>query len=325
MKRSAASLLLSVCCLLGAQAALGGMAKDPRGWLEQMSAAMNQMSYQGTFVYVHDDQLETVRITHVSDDQGVRERMVSLSGSPREVLRDSNGVRWVLGEEASVLSDSTFNRSVFPQLPPDLVSQAGESYSFKFGGETRVAGHAAKIVKVLPRDHYRYGYSLWLEKNSGLLLKWELVDSKRTALAQLMFTDLRLGSAVDKDELIASGSVQDYETVQSGLPDASTGKLDTPRWQPSRLPPGFTLINHRYVGADEGGEYEHLVYSDGLAAVSVYVESLQEGGGHPELTQKHGTTYAFTRTADRMMVTVVGNVPAATVEMIGKSVEAASR
>ena len=293
MARVFASVLLPALLLLPGQAAMGGMARDPGDWLEHMAAAMSQMSYQGTFVYMYGEQLETVRITHVSDDDGVRERMVSLSGAAREVVRDENGVHWVLGDEASVLSDSAFNRSVFPQLPPDLVDQAGKSYSFKFGAETRIAGHEAKNVKVLPRDHYRYGYSLWLEKNSGILLKWELVDSKRNPLATMMFTELLLGSEVDRDELRTDKHNKGFKTVKSDLPNTHSGKLGTPRWKPERLPPGFTLINHRYVSGDDG-DYEHLVYSDGLAAVSVYVESLGGEGTHPELTQKHGTTYAYT-------------------------------
>ena len=324
MTRVIASVLLPAFLLMAGQSALGGMAKDPGAWLEHMSAAMSQMSYQGTFVYMYAGQLETVRITHVSDDDGVRERMVSLSGTAREVVRDANGVHWVLGDEASVLSDSAFNRSVFPQLPPDLVSQAGKSYTFKFGSETRIAGHEARNVKVLPRDHYRYGYSLWLEKNSGILLKWELVDSKRNPLATMMFTELVLGSEVDRDELRVDDRRKGFKTVQSDLPNAASGPVGEPRSKPGRLPPGFTLINHRYVSGDEG-EYEHLVYSDGLAAVSVYVESLDGDRSHPELTQKHGTTFAYTRAADGMMVTVVGNVPESTVEMIGKSVEADPR
>lgn len=324
MARRIASILLPAILMVAGQAALAGMARDPGAWLEQMSAAMSQMSYQGTFVYTYGNRMETVRITHVSDEDGVRERMVSLSGAAREVVRDENGVHWVLGDESSVLSDSAFNRSVFPQLPLDLVSQAGKSYAFKFGPETRIAGHDARNVKVLPRDHYRYGYSLWLEKTSGILLKWELVDSKRNPLATMMFTELLLGSEVDRDELRSGGQHPDFKTVQSGLPDAHSGKPGKPRWKPERLPPGFTLINHRYVSSEEG-EYEHLVFSDGLAAVSVYVESLDTGRTHPELTQKHGTTYAYTRAGDGMMVTVVGNVPAATVEMIGQSVEAVSR
>ena len=267
--------------------------------------------------------METMRITHVPDEDGAHERLVSQSGTPREILRDSNGVRWVGGDDSSVLEDRSIRRSFFPVLPLAGNQQGGESYTFKFGGKTRIAGHNGRNIKVLPRDHYRYGYSLWLEEHSGLLLKWELIDNKRQTLAKLMFTDLKLGSEVDRGELEPSGRMQRSAAVESGLPAANVGKSGQPRWRPSRVPPGFILTTHRYIEAvdEAGSKYEHLVYSDGLTAVSVYVESLGDTPAHPEITQQHGTTHAYMGTSGNMMVTVVGNVPAVTVEMVGKSVE----
>ncbi|MEE4217941.1 MAG: MucB/RseB C-terminal domain-containing protein [Xanthomonadales bacterium] len=309
--------------LLAAQTLMAGPDNDARGWLERMTTAMSQMDYQGTFVYMQGDAMETMRITHVSDEDGVHERLVSQSGAPWEILRDSNGVRWVGGDESSVLEDRSIRRSFFPVLPLAGSEQHGQSYTFKFGGKSRIAGHNSRNIKVLPRDHYRYGYSLWLEEHSGLLLKWELLGSKRQTLAKLMFTDLKLGSEVDRGELKPSGRMQKSAAVESGLPAANAGKSGQPHWRPGRLPPGFILTTHRYIEAvdDAGSKYEHLVYSDGLAAVSVYVESLGDTPAHPEITQQHGTTHAYMGTSGNMMVTVVGNVPAVTVEMVGKSVE----
>lgn len=323
MKKACTIGALTTLGLLAAQLVMAGPGNDARAWLERMSTAMSQMNYQGTFVYMQGDAMETMRITHVSDEDGVHERLVSQSGTPREILRDSSGVRWVGGDDTSVLEDRSIRRSFFPELPLSGNEKGGESYTFKFGGETRIAGHSSRNIKVMPRDHYRYGYSLWLEEHSGLLLKWELIDSKRHTLAKLMFTDLKLGSEVDRGELKPSGRMQRSRTVESALPAANAGISGQPHWRPSRVPPGFTMTSHRYVEAvdEAGSKYEHLVYSDGLAAVSVYVESLGEVPGHPEITQQHGTTHAYMGTSGNMMVTVVGNVPAATVEMIGKSVE----
>lgn len=323
MKKACTIGVLATLGLLAAQLVMAGSDNDARAWLERMSTAMSHMDYQGTFVYMQGDAMETMRITHVSDEDGVHERLVSQSGTPREILRDSSGVRWVGGDDASVLEDRSIRRSFFPDLPLVGNKKDGESYTFKFGNKTRIAGHISRNIKVMPRDHYRYGYSLWLEEHSGLLLKWELIDSKRHTLAKLMFTDLKLGSEVDRGELKPSGRMQRSRTVESALPAANAGKSGQPHWRPSRVPPGFTMTSHRYVEAvdEAGSKYEHLVYSDGLAAVSVYVESLGESSAHPEITQQHGTTHAYMGTSGNMMVTVVGNVPAVTVEMVGKSVE----
>lgn len=322
MKSKIATLGLVAFWLALTGHALAGSPENPRDWLERMSTAMSQMSFQGTFVYMQGDDVVTMRITHVSDQQGIRERLVSLSGANREVLRDSSGVRWVLGDDQSVLEDSAFNRTFFPNLPIDQASAMDRSYSLKFGGKERIAGQIARNLKVLPRDNYRYGYSLWLEQHSGLLLKWELIDSKRKSLAKLMFTDIRLGSEVDPGELKSSSQLSKFKTVESGLPSGRAGAQDTLRWQPSRLPPGFSLTAHRLSGQQGGSMYEHLVYSDGLAAVSIYIES--RGQNQSKLTGpssiQMGTTHTFSRVADDMVITVVGDVPALTVEFIGNAV-----
>ena len=319
-----AATLLLVAVLFSAGPALAGERVEPRQMLERMTTAMSQMTYQGTFVYIQGDNVETMRITHVSDQEGMRERLVAVSGPPREVLRDSSGVRWVLADDRSVFEDSGFNRSFFPELPLDLNAQTERSYSLKLGSRARIAGHYARNLKVLPKDKYRYGYSLWLEEHSGLLLKWELIDSKQKPLAILMFTDVRLGSEVDVKELKSTTQLKKFKTVASELPSGRGLSKTTPRWQPDHLPPGFQLTAHRYFGQQDQGVYEHLVYSDGLATISVYIESASPDAKAEAGVNRLGTTHAFSRISDDMLITVVGDVPAITVKFIGNAVKIAS-
>ena len=319
-----AATLMLVAALLSAGPAFTGESVEPRQMLERMTTAMSQMTYQGTFVYVQGDNVETMRITHVSDRTGVRERLVAVSGPPREVLRDSSGVRWVLADDRSVFEDSAFNYSFFPELPLDQNNQTELSYSLKLGSRARIAGHYARNLKILPRDQYRYGYSLWLEEHSGLLLKWELIDSKRKPLAQLMFTDVRLGSEVDVKELMPATQLKKFKTVASELPSGRGLSKTTPKWQPDRLPPGFLLTAHRYSGQQDQEIYEHLVYSDGLATISVYIESAGPDNNTQAGVNRLGTTHAFSRLTDEMRITVVGDVPAITVKYIGDAVKITS-
>lgn len=331
MNRPAATFLLVATWLIGAGAAFAGAftSTEPRDWLERMGTAMSQMNYQGTFVYVQDDEVVTMRITHIADEAGVRERLVAMSGAPREVLRDSNGVRWVLGDDHSVLRDEAFKQSFFPQLPLDPQDQAAHSYRLKLGGTGRIAGQPVRRLDVIPNDKYRYGYSLWLEEHSALLLQWQLLDPAGDSLAKLMFTEIRMGSEVDPSELLPSSPLTKFKTVDSRLPAGRSEQQLTPRWRPSRLPPGFALADHRYYSMPgqaslPGSTFEHLVYSDGLAAVSVYVESGTEAGSGVAGISRLGTTHAFSRNADGMLITVVGDVPAATVRLIGDAVAPAS-
>jgi sigma-E factor negative regulatory protein RseB len=320
----AATCLLVAILVFPATELSAGVSDTPRQMLERMSAAMSQMSYQGTFVYVQGDIVETIRITHVADDKGVREHLVAVSGTPREVIRDSHGVRWVLADDESVFEDAAFNRSFFPELPADRQDQTENSYVMKRGEIGRIAGHRVNNLKILPRDKYRYGYSLWLEEHSGLLLKWELIDHRREVLARLMFTDVRLGSEVDTSELKPASQLKKFKTVESGLPSGRGKKKTEPGWLPGSLPPGFELAVHRSFNEQNDGIYEHLVYSDGLAAVSVYIESNKASEGQQTGLKRLGTTHAFSRFSGKMLITVVGDVPAITVKMIGNGVEIGS-
>jgi sigma-E factor negative regulatory protein RseB len=325
MRPQAARRLFAVVCLLWAGHAIAGSDEDPAEWLERMSTAMSQMSYQGTFVYVQGDDVVTMRITHVAGEAGVRERLVSVSGVPREVIRDSTGVRWVLGDDRSVLQDQGFNRTFFPQLPLDQQGQARRSYALKLGDVGRVAGQTARNLSILPRDEYRYGYSLWLEEHSAMLLKWELIDHRRKPLAKLMFTDIRMGAEVDRFELQPSSELKKFKTVESSLPAGRGLASAQPRWRPGRLPPGFELTAHRFFGQQQDSIYEHLVYSDGLTAVSVYIESAAEGEQQPADLRRMGTTHAFSKTADGVAITVIGDVPSITVKLIGETVSPVSQ
>jgi sigma-E factor negative regulatory protein RseB len=325
MKHGAVTSCLATLLLAAALPAVADSASDAAVWLERMSAAMSQMTYQGTFVYVQGDEVETMRITHVSDEEGVRERLVSLSGLRREILRDSNGVRWVQGEDLQVMEDSGFSRSFFPEIPLGQSDQASASYRLELGPSARIAGHTGRKLKVIPKDKYRYGYTLWLEEPSALLLKWELRDSNNRRLAKLMFTDLRLGSEVDVKELKSTSKLKEYKILESSLPSGKGLSHSKPRWKPSKLPAGFKLTAHRYLGRQDQQVFEHLVYSDGLAAVSVYVESADGNAQDQETgTSRLGTTHAYSCVTEGVRITVVGDVPAITVQSIGNAVALAS-
>jgi sigma-E factor negative regulatory protein RseB len=286
-------------------------------WLERMSAAMSQMNYQGTFVYVQDGDVQTMRITHVAEGGDLRERLVSISGLPREVVRDSSGVRWISGKDRAALADPAVNRPIFFDLPLSDAAQASDSYDFRLRAGDRIAGHSAQRLDIEPRDHFRYGYSLWLEAQSGLLLQWQVNGGNGDLLARLMFTDLKMGSEVDREEL---RSATGLEPVPSDLPPEGRAPRRAPAWAPDRLPPGFHLASHRAPDVDPGGWFEHLVYSDGIAAVSVYVESIERRPRVAPGLSRMGTTHAFSRAVNGMFVTVVGDVPEATVKLIGDAV-----
>lgn len=315
MKFSPGRSLLLLISISISGLAVAGESQQARDWLERMSAAMSQMSYQGTFVYVRDGAVETMRITHVTDETGVRERMYSVSGPHREVVRNRKGVRCVLQDAASVVEDQVVASSYFPELPLSIIDGDTSGYRLETGGEARIAGHTARRVTISPEDNFRYGYDFWLEEQTGLLLKWELFDTNHKPLAKLMFTDFAMGSSVNLDELESDSRAEDFVEMKTFSLQNTVVTRSRPRWQPANLPPGFQLASHSHkTGAD--GVYEHMVYSDGLAAVSVYVEQQGlEAEVKPGISQL-GTNNAYTTKQGALQITVIGEVPALTVKTI---------
>lgn len=291
-------------------------------WLERMGAAMSQMNYQGTFVYVRDGNVESMRITHVVDAQGLHERLVSVSGTPREIIRDAQGVRWTSGEDRTVLPNFGANRTLFPELPLEDSRHAALSYQFRLANEYRIAGHSGRRVDIVSKDKYRYGYSLWLETQSNLLLQWELTDSRGQTLAKLMFTELKMGFEVDAGELRSRPVVEPATATPAAIGSSTNPPA---QWEPAKIPPGFRLTSHRLQSSQQGDAYEHLVYSDGIAAVSVYIEAAEPNADLDMGLSRMGTTHVFTREVDGELITVLGDVPAVTVKLFGESMVAHSR
>lgn len=301
------------------QVSMAGDSASAREWLERMTTAMSQMSYQGTFVYVRDGGVESMRITHVTDETGVRERMYSVSGPQREVIRDRKGVRCILEDAAAVVEDQVVASSYFPELPLSIIDGDSSGYRLETGGEARIAGHTARRVSISPEDKFRYGYDFWLEEQTGLLLKWVLFDAKHKPLAKLMFTDFAIGSAIDLDELESDSRAEDFVEMKTFSPQETVVTQSNPRWQPTKLPPGFNLASYSHQTGAEG-VYEHMVYSDGLAAVSVYVEQNGKDASVKPGVSQLGTNNAFTKTQGDLQITVIGEVPAITVKSIANEI-----
>ncbi len=308
-----ALLLLVLISSSGVGAA--GSAGDARKLLENMTSAMSQMTYQGTFVYVRDGEVETMRITHIADGTGIRERLYSLSGPHREVVRDQKGVRCVFKDSSSVVEDQVVASTYFPELPLSVIDSNASGYRLETGGKARIAGHNARRVSISPEDNFRYGYDFWLQEKTGLLLKWALFDANHKPLATLVFTEFALGSSINIDEIESDLRAEDFVEMKTFSLENTVVRQSAPRWKPEKLPPGFELTSHNRKSGSEG-VYEHMVYSDGLAAVSVYVEQRSPGSIIRSGVSQLGTNNAYIRKKGELQITVIGEVPALTVRSI---------
>jgi sigma-E factor negative regulatory protein RseB len=291
---------------------------EARQWLERMASAMSGQSYEGTFVYVRGEDVETIRLTHLLEDGVIQERLVALSGPPREVVRDPDGQLAVNSGQDSAPQPAPVAGSFIPDFSGASLERARGHYVFEVGGEGRIAGHRGRKLTITPRDQYRYGYELWLENHTGLPLRWVLYDLDRRALAKLMFTELVIEDATGPAE-------PSVGPLPSGAPPTGADEKpgDVAPSPESRLegqltlPPGFTIVAH---GRDPANpRSEHLVLSDGLASLSVYLEPADDGSGLPEGLSRVGTTNAWSRRAQARRITAVGEVPPETLKDIGRS------
>jgi len=300
-------------------------AADPLKLLERMQLAARKLDYQGVFVYQHGDQLDSFRIVHKAGRGGVRERLVSLNGAPREIIRDDREVRCYLPDENAVMVEHRrADRRNFPALLPESVAGLSGYYQIKSGKSGRVAGRRARSVQILPHDGFRYGYQMWADQDTGLLLKAALVNDQGGVIEQYLFTQIAIGEPIADAELESQNAGKDlvwHRAEQMAPPAEPAG------WEALQLPPGYSLTQRMMQNMPKRRQpVEHLVYSDGLAVVSVFVEPLNDRAGNEVVTGRThmGAMHAFGKQLDGFQVTVVGETPAATVDMIGESVARAS-
>ncbi|MGH8397065.1 MAG: MucB/RseB C-terminal domain-containing protein [Gammaproteobacteria bacterium] len=301
-----------------------GNDRNPEAWLDRMNIALRTLNYAGTFVYIRGDLLETMRITHRADAEGGIERLVALTGPPREIIRDHKNVKCVLPGSHSVLVERRYAASHFPgALPPGIhAAKLTAYYTFKDLGEGRVAGYRCKIISIEPRDQYRYGYKLWLDVRTGMLLRSDLLTNDGHTVERVMFTSLsypkNIPDAAFKATEIEPGYVWNIQGESEKLaPDEAHVN-----WKAGQLPAGFALSLRdvqRVAGAPQ--PVRHLVFSDGLSSVSVFAEAADPGRKNLIGLSQMGSVNAFGRQIGAHHVTVVGEVPAITVEMIAQSMQ----
>jgi sigma-E factor negative regulatory protein RseB len=308
----------ALCAALPAQA--DPVRQVEQGWLQTLAFAAHQTEYSGTFVYQHGNHVETSRIVHLVDGGGEYEHLESLDGPHREIIR-SNGQTWcVLGEQRSVRVEKGNGRRTFPDLLPDQITALNQNYQIREAERARVAGFETQAIVFQPRDGLRYAHKMWAHLDSGLLLKSVMLDEKGTPVEQYAFTQLTVGGNIDRSWLATLP-----KKLEKAASQPAAIKLEASPWRVDVIPAGFKVVAEmRRPLRDRKQPVIHLVYSDGLAGISVFIEPERRPGETVGLTS-HGAVHVFTRTLDGFRVTVVGEVPARTVVQVADSVRYAGQ
>ena len=310
--------------LLAAQAsfvAAQPASPDALQWLQKIYAATRKMSYSGTFAYQQGLQSETSRIARLVDASGTHERLETQDGTPTEIIRDNDLVTCYLPGSMTVKIDRQSGQKLsFRDILPEQFKELTEHYTVRMGETGRIADYDCQSIVLEPKDKMRYGYKLWADRSSGMLLKVRTFNAASEMVEQFTFLQLKIGN-VNRDLLRSrfSGKGRDWRVEDSGAVEAD---LSQAGWRLKSQLPGFRKITEmkRSLGGTPG--VGHMVLSDGLAAVSVFIapHPVKAGTAQSGLSRQ-GATNVYIRQVSDHLVTVVGEVPAESVKAIANAVE----
>jgi len=300
-------------------------ASDPEAlnWLREMAQAMQQLSYRGRFVFAHDGRIDSLSLLHINDGDGIRERLRSLNGEAREVLRENENLTCVWPNSRQVIIDrftAANSRRLSPIWVPKDLQRLQDHYRFAVEGRDRVADLSAVIISILPNDDLRYGLKLWIAEDSKLMLQSILLDELGQKREQVMFVQLERLQPGDAALLSVLPRIDNgYALVQSHTGDNTAKVAADPRWQLDGLPEGFRLeAAYRKQRADSDGFVQQMVLSDGMASVSVFIEPATDGALDGATSM--GAVNAFGLKRGEVNITAIGEAPLETVQRIAEAV-----
>jgi sigma-E factor negative regulatory protein RseB len=308
-------------------------ADDPRDWLEKMNKALATRNYDGTFFHLSQGRVETMRIVHRVRAGRVTERLQSLDGSGREFVRANDELTCYLPDQHTVLVEPRQDRGPFLGSLPQFDSSVSDFYRIEALPATHILGRAARVIAVNPKDQFRFGYRVWLDEKTAMPLKTQLHDSHGLVLEQIFFARLDMPENIPDSDLAPTVRTEGMRWVRQG-PSLDNASAALAAYRASQLPPGFRLtVQGAQTLGGASTPASHLVYSDGLATVSVFVEEHREsvpsvtaapstlGEAPLQGLARVGSGYAFSTVVQGHQVTAVGEVPAQTVEFIAHSVK----
>lgn len=325
--------LIAINCIAGqpsaapASAATPAMVAEPvniTDWLMRMQEASRKRAYVGTFVVSSGGAMSSAKVWHVCEGNQQVERVETLTGPPRSIFRHNDQVLTFMPDNKLIRSEKRESLGLFPELIQSTDSRIADFYRLRADGVDRVAGVEADIMLLSPKDKLRFGYRVWTEQKKGLVVKLQTLDGDGKVLEQAAFTELQLDAPVKMDKLIQMMSkVEGYRVEKTTLVKTTASAEG---WLLKTPVAGFKPIScYKRPGAASpaanGEEPLQWVFSDGLASVSIFVEPYDRKRHDRESSLSMGATQTLTRQLDAYWVTVMGEVPMATLQLFASGLE----
>ncbi|HEV2702544.1 MAG TPA: MucB/RseB C-terminal domain-containing protein [Steroidobacteraceae bacterium] len=314
--RAAREPLMWLAMSLASAAAVA--ADTPQTWLNRMNAALTTRNYEGVFSHWQNGKVETLRIVHRVTDGAVNERLESLDGSGRQFVRDGAQLTCYLPDQRKVLVEKA-PQSLMPAGLPRFDAGMTQFYQLDNQGTMRQMGQKAELIAVTPRDGFRYGYRLWIQRSSGMPLKTELIDTNGNTIEEIVFSSLSLPHHIADEEFKPHLSTTGFEWLRDDAAPAVSAEAPEV-WNNAPLPPGFHLAAQTAQMMPGVAEpVTHLVFSDGVATVSVFIQTEVFHNAPRQVgvaTAQMGSSSAFTSVQSGHKYVALGEVPPVTVRFI---------
>ncbi len=300
---------------------------DARFWLERMNHVLATRNYEGTFFHLRHGKVESLRIVHRVEDNRISERLVSLDGNGREIIRNDGEQTCFLPDQRRVLVQPVQKRESGLLGTPVFGDSVDLHYRLEKRPSERISGRTTRVIAVTPRDNFRFGYCLWIDERTAMPLKTQLLDSKGGVIEQILWGELVMPVRIPKSAVQPRVRSEGFQWIRRPFPpEAQLSEGQTP-WHATKLPPGFKLTDASYQLLEgASAPSTHLVYSDGLASVSVFIEVKPPEQKPMKGPSRVGSSYAYSTIVQGHQITAVGEVPVQTVRLIADSTrpEAAS-
>jgi len=293
---------------------------DARAWLQRMTQALATRNYDGLFTHVTPRQTETMRIVHRVDAEGSTERLVLLDGNGAEIIRTPREVHAYLPENHVVLVEPRTDEGSLVKALPAPGAHLEEHYELRADEKgRRLLGRDVQIIEIRPRDEYRYGYRLWLDEKTAMPLRSQVTSVDGRTLEQMQFTQLEMYRSLDPSAVEPKVDATGFRWMRSNS-RVSNVVVQPVGWRPLKVPPGFQLIGTRQQAvAGVPMPVQHLIFSDGFASVSIFIEPGARNALAPPEASTVGSASTFTTHVRGFVVTVVGEVPPTTVREFATS------
>jgi sigma-E factor negative regulatory protein RseB len=290
---------------------------SPEEWLQKMSSAVQTLDFEGTVIRRQNDDVQPLKIVHKKINGVINERIVVQEGNGLEVIRIGDEVHCILPGKQSVLIEHWENAStLFATLPSSTIDPGTQYHVLILARDQRVAGRSVVKLAIRPIDAFRFEHRFWLDQQTGFPLQTELIDQNGAVIDQLKFADIRIDTHINAQLLAPSMSLDNFTWYTD--PGRKRQENIETDWFSDNLPAGFRVesTSEEMFGNPERAA-THIVFSDGMAAVSVFISEMQEN----EIRQssQRGASSSFSTEIEGYQITAVGEVPTATVKMIAES------